>query len=491
MSDASCISTISQLPPEILAKIFLHVTDDKGVHIVDPDPYPWRLALVCRLWRDVAFSTPRLWSSLDVQLDSIQRSSLGVRGDALVAVLKLCLRRSGDRPLTIALRTSPETRVFIPALLDTLVNNADRWETMKLSLPFDILVPFISDPDIRYPRLRRLLLQGRGVLGSGKPHPLQLFQNAPLLSQLEFHEFSYSPLTLKFPWSQITGLTARLNPHLGIRQLFDGLQNMPNISSLVYSQLVDMSVSPTPPPNQVLRLPHLRRLTWRTYMSNGAPFFDWICAPKLSEIELTCADDHWDSDTMRRFLRRSKCVITYLRLNRTSSAVASSFLELVPDVEVLTLERVGVKKDFAQALLFDKSKPSWMAPKLKVMVLLDTTPRKKACNAFVDMIQSRLQIPLREEGKGCRLDFFRTKSTLRSNKSPPDPLVSSLQWRLSSEDVILFTHQEEDTTVTDMWSPRECIPQSPCPRGDSKPKLPGVIEPLWDRINLASLAQDR
>jgi hypothetical protein len=189
-------------------------------------------------------------------------------------------------------------------------------------------------------------------------------------------------------------------------------------------------------------------------MSKGTPFFDWICAPQLSEIELTCADDHWDSDTMLRFLQRSNCVITSLRLNRTSSPVASSFLKLLPDVEVLTLERVGVNRDLAHALIFDEAKPSWIAPKLKVMVLLDVVLRKKACNVFVDMIQSRLRVPPREEGRGCELEFFRIQRAFRSREPMQDPLVTSMRWRLSPEEVVLFTWQEGDTIVTDAWSPR-------------------------------------
>ncbi len=448
------VSPVNQLPPEILAKIFVGVIYE-GIELIHVNPYPWRLALVCRLWRDVTFSTPRLWSNVDIQLESLPTQELDAGGGTLIAAWKLCLSRSGDYPLTVTLRGSPEGGAIVPMLLEPLVDHVHRWDTMTFSIPLDVLLPYISNPGTPYPCLRYLVLEGRGLLGASEPPPIQLFQNAPLLSQLGLHAFTYSPFSLKLPWFQITELASDMNIGLSIRGLLDSLQNMPNLSSLVYSQFIELFALPPPTTqsNRIVQLPYLRRLAMQTFLSNGTPFFEGTCAPQLSDIELTCTEKHWDPEIMLRFLRRSNCSITSLRLNATSSAMASSFLNLVSDVEVVTLDGVPIDEDLVRALTFDVSKSSWVAPKLKVMVLLGTTNLKEEVySAFADMIRSRLQV-LPQEKRGSKLDFLRIKEFDESSEQVKEPLVSNiLRQRLSPESVVLFT-REDAAIVTDVWSP--------------------------------------
>ncbi|KAJ7279589.1 hypothetical protein C8J57DRAFT_1570431 [Mycena rebaudengoi] len=61
---------ILTLPSEITSEIFLHFIP---VYPERPDPRriesPTRLGQICRSWREIAFSTPRLWRAIKLDLD--------------------------------------------------------------------------------------------------------------------------------------------------------------------------------------------------------------------------------------------------------------------------------------------------------------------------------------------------------------------------------------------------------------------------------------
>lgn len=441
----SSVSPVNQLPPEILASIFLLVPS-RGIELAARSPHPWGLALVCNRWKDVAFSTPQLWSNITVELDPVRVSKINVRGDALVAAWKLCIQRSGDYPLTITLSaSSDEAMAFVPTLLEPLVDYTERWDNITFDFPIDILLPFIPNPDLQYLRLRRLLFRGSDYGPTGELLPsIRLFQNAPLLSELRFHEFLYSPLELDFPWSQITKITVYMNPGLGIHHLLYGLRSMPNLSSLNFWQFADLSspYNPTTQKDEVVRLPYLRKLCWQTHLSNGIAFFDSICAPQLTEMEFNCMDEDWDPDAIRSFLRRSMCVITSLKLNMTSPYVTTSFLALFPDVESVTLSSLFIEGEIARDLTFDDHGGTFLVPKLKSMVLLDITLGRECHGAFVDMVRSRFRAPPNEEGKGSKLESLRIETSFwRSGSVQELEVYDVLQKGLSAEEMMSVTNQ--------------------------------------------------
>ena len=55
---------VRQLPTEILLEIFLIASP--SVSITAIAGFPWKLGHVCRCWRDVVLSSPKLWSYIDL-----------------------------------------------------------------------------------------------------------------------------------------------------------------------------------------------------------------------------------------------------------------------------------------------------------------------------------------------------------------------------------------------------------------------------------------
>jgi len=92
------VSPIRHLPPEMLSEIFLRSIPSRDPYFL-LTLYDLRRAVmlpgsVCKRWRDIALSTPRLWSSIGLQLHE-------KTVEADVDLTRTWLTRSGGMPLTL------------------------------------------------------------------------------------------------------------------------------------------------------------------------------------------------------------------------------------------------------------------------------------------------------------------------------------------------------------------------------------------------------
>lgn len=109
-----------RLPNEVLAEIFFEVRDSLN------DNTWMRVISVCRLWRDVAISVPRLWSTIELDLDMTSE-------EALLGGLKLVLHRSKQAPLDVTVSTRAQTLPVHKILrLDTLAKHVHRFRYVRI-----------------------------------------------------------------------------------------------------------------------------------------------------------------------------------------------------------------------------------------------------------------------------------------------------------------------------------------------------------------------
>ncbi|KAJ7723894.1 hypothetical protein B0H16DRAFT_1333825, partial [Mycena metata] len=97
---ASVVYTILTLPPEITSHIFLDCLPFHGRVRPSSIKAPLVLAQACRYWRDVALATPRLWSSIDLNLE-IGRPNIPEKGT--IALLRTWLSRAKRSPISLML----------------------------------------------------------------------------------------------------------------------------------------------------------------------------------------------------------------------------------------------------------------------------------------------------------------------------------------------------------------------------------------------------
>ncbi|KAE9410788.1 hypothetical protein BT96DRAFT_796966, partial [Gymnopus androsaceus JB14] len=93
-------SPVRQIPPETLAKTFVQCLPTEPLYpIRNLDEAPLSLTSICRDWRRIALTTPRLWNSLHIYLPPpLSRDACSRR----IAGTTSWLERSGSLPLSIS-----------------------------------------------------------------------------------------------------------------------------------------------------------------------------------------------------------------------------------------------------------------------------------------------------------------------------------------------------------------------------------------------------
>lgn len=112
--------SIYRLPNEVLAEIFFEVRDSLS------DNTWMRVMSVCRLWRDIAISVPRLWSTIELDLDMANE-------EVLLGGLELVLHRSKQAPLDVTVSTRGQTLpVDKIRRLNTLAKHVHRFRYVRI-----------------------------------------------------------------------------------------------------------------------------------------------------------------------------------------------------------------------------------------------------------------------------------------------------------------------------------------------------------------------
>ncbi|KAJ7141996.1 hypothetical protein C8R46DRAFT_576687 [Mycena filopes] len=139
---------------------------------------PLFLCQICQRWREIALSTPQLWSAIAI--------AVGRNPTAHLELLETWLARSGNCPLSFSLSDAAERPHHLQAALLHLC----RWQYVVLDLPFEQMTLIQGE----MPLLRGVTLTPR----PGASIPLYPFQHAPLpwaqLTHFEAHRLKWSEI---------------------------------------------------------------------------------------------------------------------------------------------------------------------------------------------------------------------------------------------------------------------------------------------------------
>jgi hypothetical protein len=129
----SAVSPVRCVPHEILSEIFAHaigVYDSSIFRVTDSTNIKtgpiWVLGRVCRRWRAIVKSSPKLWSY--IALCNHNKSTWA---------LEVALERSHDLPLTLSVLRMPGKRKYHRKAMKVLLEHFNRWHNVTLALPFD------------------------------------------------------------------------------------------------------------------------------------------------------------------------------------------------------------------------------------------------------------------------------------------------------------------------------------------------------------------
>ena len=245
------LSPIRQMPAEIIQDIFYYCLPSHRNPVMSNSEAPLLLMCVCKSWRSIALSSPRIWSRLHIpmpffrvwstalpQAPSWAYSQPHVVADQREAeeryrrimsqrrqIVESWLSRSGTCPLSISLSFSSET--LFPGDLRstddgndlvqifTSIFSAQRLEDLEISAPFEVyeaLESKISVNDI--PILKRLRLSFSSSLFTPHPSPPRkqvVLLQAPALQQVSIVAESVhllDPTSALLTWTNLTHLSS-------------------------------------------------------------------------------------------------------------------------------------------------------------------------------------------------------------------------------------------------------------------------------------------
>lgn len=173
------LSPLRRFPPEVLSEIFLHLTPEYNSDITDAD-LPIFLGGICDYWRQVALSTPRLWSTVRFNVREDNEKSR-------CELIKLFTARSGACLLHVKYShyRNGEWTQDAQSCLQEIMRSSSRWHTVSLYLP-SIACGFLSAIKYNLPELQLLSVGSTTMDGEllVLPPPCDAFAAAPQLSDM-------------------------------------------------------------------------------------------------------------------------------------------------------------------------------------------------------------------------------------------------------------------------------------------------------------------
>ncbi|KAL0569358.1 hypothetical protein V5O48_012609 [Marasmius crinis-equi] len=218
------LSPFRRFPEDVLREIFAWCLN----------PYPIRsaahapllLTTICRYWREIALTTPRLWSSIHIfipQFRNVQRFEELI--SQRIAGVDRWLRHSGDMPLTLSIAFDLAMPTFTydiaqamlrtgQLVMDTFFRYRTQWKDVTLH---GVLPAFLASATglklNEMPRLTTLSITGSVAPGIQTKYDDtsldSLIQASPSLQKFHFTFESHDVLTLPLRWEQMTEISLR------------------------------------------------------------------------------------------------------------------------------------------------------------------------------------------------------------------------------------------------------------------------------------------
>lgn len=226
----------TQLPRELQAEIFLHCISKKRPPRLRSYDIPLVFLRVCKAWRNLALSTPRLWSCFEVTFDD--ESGIKHKANHLLFIVAQWLSRSGDVPLSVTLSYDPPSSIIrgqfntaAQAVLKLLLNCSYRWECITLRVPGATLIPLIESAPHNFERLQKFELDLQGGWCAPSFRVEHIGVDWSQLTELHLLLETGSILTLDECWDILAQATGLVECVMNAQCIFQR-QRQPNVLPL-------------------------------------------------------------------------------------------------------------------------------------------------------------------------------------------------------------------------------------------------------------------
>lgn len=336
----SITSPIRRIPDDVLREIFLHfyTTDDwvyrQGIPIFLPRKYApppiaglcTRLLSICRRWRFIISTTPRIWSGLQVFYHGVDPAPIN---DVALDYLQMALRCAGKAPIDICFtynrdgldgsedgsipdQTPIPTEDVGERIGQILSPSTTRWT--NLALPGKDSIDFLKQikcfPNA-FPALQSLDIYAGVVEKSG---------GLPEMPSLEFVAVTNGSAKFLKTWLSSIQKLSRLKmcrvDNVNFLSSLDGLRNLTHLHILVFNPIPGLTTT------DLIHLPQLQFLRFGAKHDTLLPLLQALCCPMLSDLTLSFYFHVSNLEAVpislkkgiTEFIRHSKCQIRQLCL---------------------------------------------------------------------------------------------------------------------------------------------------------------------------------
>ncbi|TFK37597.1 hypothetical protein BDQ12DRAFT_684950 [Crucibulum laeve] len=203
------LTPVRQLPHDILRAMFVQCLPVGHDAVMSVREAPLLLTHICSLWREIALTTPKLWSSVHIPIPSPHNDPVTTRNldKPRIEGLRQWLARSGACPLSISVASPSSSMItaeIVAPILETLISVSDRWSDMKFIICTSACPVLAQLSPDSVPMLKSVVLEvrhdswGSPQIGSAYAWGAANFKflNAPRLQNLTL--FDVDPQSLYF-----------------------------------------------------------------------------------------------------------------------------------------------------------------------------------------------------------------------------------------------------------------------------------------------------
>ncbi|KAF7335282.1 F-box domain-containing protein [Mycena sanguinolenta] len=361
------IPSFSTLPTEIISEIFVSCLPFylERRSTLNPNHAPMLLLCVCRKWRSIALSTPRLWALVNLDFDCLAQPFFEKR--SWEKFLEDCVTRAGACPFSLRLKKGYKLEQdgwrFIPTILE---QHSGRIQELELMVDLGQYPKYTSG----FPLLQKLKINLPAEYDDEDPeiialkeNPIQIFAAAPQLRQLDLTYVTPSLFAIR--WENLAEFTA-----FGISSsdCVDVLRWAPSLVRCTIS-------SPyLEPDTTAVSHPNLKSFTF-SEMFTTERIFRFLTFPTLEYLNLFMKD--MDDAHFLQFVSRSSSSL--LRLTSRFAAVPLESLSNMVALTRLTL--YAPSREYLVEFFdhFDRTKNPAFLPQLKMLAFKD-------CLLFVNQL---------------------------------------------------------------------------------------------------------
>ncbi|PPQ66555.1 hypothetical protein CVT24_007121 [Panaeolus cyanescens] len=261
---------IANLPTEILSQIFIHCIPTDQFIVPSAIQAPMSLTQVCSHWRDVAFYTPDLWSSIHINYkDPVED----------IPLTEAWLARSGTRPLSISLSVDFDERPQ-QHILDVLCRYSIRWKHVRFNFRHLFCPPMyhLDLAENAVPELSTFEFHARDVSNINTSQITRLLVTAPKLRELTWiDDLADTDMLLELPLHQLARLSLSMD-----HGTVDYVQLLHRCTNLEHIRIT-RPLSPGQAPDTPLFLSKLSSLN---IPHDLLPMLDHLILPALKDVRI-------------------------------------------------------------------------------------------------------------------------------------------------------------------------------------------------------------